>query len=107
MEELRHRRPVPSPWIAPLRALQLAPGNYQGYWHDGRAMVERVTVTPSEITLYRIAGGDVQGQTFLYNRSGANTGNSPNGHVILITSPTSFTRTNSNGRNGVAYNPLR
>jgi len=98
---------LPSGALAQAQAPQLVPGNYQGYWHDGRSMVERVTVTPSEITLHRIAGGDVQGQTFRYIRSGASTYNSPNGHVILITGPTSFTWTNSNGQNGVAYSLLR
>jgi hypothetical protein len=98
---------IPSGAHAQAQAPQLVPGNYQGYWHDGRSMVERVTVTPSEITLHRIAGGDVQGQTFRYIRSGASTYNSPNGHVIMITSATTFTWTNSNGQNGVAYSLLR
>jgi hypothetical protein len=97
---------VPSGAHAQAQAPQLAPGNDQGCWHDGCAMVERVTVTPSEITLHRIPGGDVQGQTFRDIRSGASTYNSPNGHVIMITSPTTFTWTNSSGQNGVAYSLL-
>lgn len=82
---------------------QLYSGNYKGYWHDGRAMVERVSVTPSVITAYRVAGGDVQGQTARYIRSGPNSYNSTTGHIITVTGPDTFTWTNSSGRNGVAY----
>lgn len=90
-----------------VQASQLQSGMYEGYWHDGRAMVERVTVTANEILLYRVAGGDVQGQTFRYIRSGASTYNSSNGHTIFITGPTSFTWTNSGNRNGVSYQILQ
>jgi hypothetical protein len=84
-------------------AYQLQSGLYLGHWHDGRPMVERVTVTPNQITLTRVAGGDVEGTTSHYIRSGANQYNSTSGHKIYITGPSSFTWTNSNGQNGVSY----
>lgn len=86
---------------------QLIAGNYQGYWRDGRALVEHVTVTPNEISVHRIAGGDTQGVTARFIRSGPTTYNSPTGHRIVITGPTTFTWTNNAGQNGVAYSLLQ
>lgn len=94
--------------ITPIQATaQLRSGNYQGFWHDGRPMVERVRVTPNEITVYRVAGGDVEGTTARYIRSGPNSYNSTTGHIITVTGPHQFTWTNSSGRNGVSYNLMQ
>jgi hypothetical protein len=92
--------------LAPAMAQAGSPlqgGLYLGYWKDGRALMERLEVTANQIKITRLAGGDVQGQTFIYIRSGPNTYNSTSGHQIFVTGPRSFTWTNSNGQNGVGY----
>lgn len=81
----------------------LQSGMYLGYWKDGRAMMDRVQVSGSQIYMTRVAGGDVQGKTAVFIRSGQNTYNTPSGHQIFITGPRSFTWTNRHGQNGVAY----
>ncbi|WP_420334165.1 hypothetical protein [Roseibium sp.] len=78
-------------------------GMYLGYWKDGRAMMDRVEVTGNQIYMTRVAGGDVQGKTAVFIRSGPNTYNTPSGHQIFITGPRSFTWTNRHGQNGVSY----
>lgn len=78
-------------------------GMYLGYWKDGRAMMDRVEVTGNQIYMTRVAGGDVQGKTAVFIRSGPNTYNTPSGHRIFITGPRSFTWTNRHGQNGVSY----
>jgi len=89
--------------VAAFAQFSLQNGMYLGYWKDGRALMERVNVTNTEIRITRLAGGDVQGKTFVYIRSGHSTYNSPSGHQIYVTGPQSFTWTNSKGQNGVAY----
>ncbi|MEO0976561.1 MAG: hypothetical protein AAFY24_04865 [Pseudomonadota bacterium] len=81
----------------------LQSGMYLGYWKDGRAMMDRVEVSGNQIYVTRVAGGDVQGKTAVFIRSGQNTYNTPSGHRIFITSPRSFTWTNRHGQNGVSY----
>ncbi|WP_434055359.1 MAG: hypothetical protein RDA78_11010 [Roseibium sp.] len=78
-------------------------GMYLGYWKDGRAMMDRVEVSGNQIYKTRVAGGDVQGRTAVFIRSGQNTYNTPSGHQIFITGPRSFTWTNRHGRNGLSY----
>ena len=78
-------------------------GMYLGYWKDGRAMMDRVEVTGNQVYMTRVAGGDVQGKTAVFIRSGPNSYNTPSGHQIFITGPRSFTWTNRHGQNGVSY----
>ena len=89
---------------APVHAQELVSGVYQGTWHDGRNLVERLVVYPSYLTIVRIAGGDHQGgPPVTYASQGPSVYQSDRGHQIIVTGPESFTWVNSGGGNRVNY----
>ena len=81
----------------------LQEGTCLGVWKDGRNLVETIRVYVDRVEMTRAAGGVGQGVKSIYFKTGANTYRSHSGHVLFVSSSTSFPWTNSDGNNSVGY----
>ena len=96
----------PPPGPGPSQGNSIQSGTYIGQWKTGDNLTESVQVSQDRLVMTRLSGGVGQGRSVTYYKSGPNSYRNSGGSVINMTSPTTFTWINSDGKNTVGYKKL-